>query len=58
MNRQRIGRIVAVLLGAAVLFVLEQTLHVSIYIAVPAAIAVYVAIKLAFELTAGTDKAP
>ena len=58
MSRQHIGRIVAILVGAAVLFALEQKLAVSIYVAIPAAVVAYVLVKLAFGLTAGTGKAP
>jgi hypothetical protein len=58
MNRLAIRRIVSVLAGAAMLFGLEQGLDVKLYIAVPLAIVVYLAIKLAFGLLWGAgDKA-
>jgi hypothetical protein len=54
MNRQAIGRIVSVLVGAAVLFGLEQGLGVTLYIAIPLAIVVYLAVKVAFGLLWGS----
>ena len=54
MDRQKIGRIVSVLIGAAVLFGLEQGLGVKIYIAIPVAIVVYLAVKVAIGLAWGT----
>lgn len=54
MNRP-IGRIVAVFAGAATLFGLQQGFGVVFYIALPAAIAVYVAVRFAFGLLSGTD---
>ena len=47
MDRQTIGRLISVLAGAAVLFGLEQGLDMKFYFAVPAAVAVYVALRLA-----------
>ena len=55
MNRQTIGRIVSVLVGAGVLFGLEQGLGVKLYIAIPVAIVVYLAVKVAFGLLWGVD---
>ena len=55
MNRQRIVRIISVLVGAAVLFGLEQGLGVKIYIAIPVAIVAYLAVKVALGLAWGTD---
>ena len=55
MNRMTIGRIVSVLIGAAVLFELEHGFGVTLYIAIPVAIAVYLAIKVAIGLLWGAD---
>lgn len=55
MNRQAIGRVVAVLIGAAVLFGLEQGLGVKLYFAIPVAIVVYLAVKVAISLLWGVD---
>jgi hypothetical protein len=58
MNRQGIGRIVAVLIGAAVLFGLEQGLDMKLYFAIPLAVIVYAAVKIGFGLMWGAgDKA-
>jgi len=46
----QLHRIVAILLGAAVLFGLELGLGVSIYYAIPAGIIVYTACRLGFAL--------
>ena len=55
MNRLAIGRIVSVLAGAAVLFELEHGLGVPLYFAIPAAIVVYLALKVAIGLLWGAD---
>jgi hypothetical protein len=55
MNRQAIGRIISVLVGAAVLFGLQQGLDVKIYIAFPVAVVAYLAVKVAIGLAWGTD---
>jgi hypothetical protein len=55
MNRPLIGRIIAVLVGGAVLFGLEQGLDVQFYIAVPVAIVTYLAIRFALGLTWGAN---
>jgi hypothetical protein len=55
MNRQAIGRIISVLVGAGVLFGLEQRLGVKLYIAIPVAIVVYLAVKVAIGLLWGAD---
>jgi hypothetical protein len=47
MDRQTIGRLISVLAGAAVLFGLEQGLDMKFYFALPVAVAVYVALRLA-----------
>ena len=46
----QLHRIVAILLGAAVLFGLELGFGVSIYYAIPAGIIVYTACRLGFAL--------
>ena len=56
MNRLAIVRIISVLAGAVVLFGLQQGLGVKFYFALPLAIAVYLAVKVAFGLLWG-DKA-
>ena len=53
MNRQAIGRIISVLIGAAVLFALEQGLGWQLYVAIPLAVIAYLAVKLAFGLLWG-----
>ena len=56
MNRQATGRIISVLVGAVVLFGLQQGLDMKLTIAIPLAITVYLAVKVAFGLLWG-DKA-
>jgi hypothetical protein len=46
MDPHRVSRIAAVLVGAAVLFSLRQVWAVPLYVAIPAAIVVYVATLL------------
>jgi len=48
-------RLAAVLVGAAVLFGLEQRLEAKMYIAIPAGILAYVATLLALRLTFGSS---
>ena len=55
MNKHRIGRIVAVLVGAAVLFGLEQGLGLKIYIAIPGGMLAYVVTLVTFGLVLGMD---
>ena len=55
MNRQAIGRIISVLVGAGVLFGLQQGLGVKLYIAIPVAIVGYLAVKVAIGLLWGAD---
>jgi len=52
MNKHRIGRIVAVLAGAAVLFGLEQGLGMKLHIAIPAGVLAYIVTLVAFTLMA------
>jgi len=55
MNRLAIARIVSVLAGAAVLFGLQQIFGLQIYIAFPAALVAYLAVKVALGLALGID---
>ena len=55
MNRLAIVRIVAIIAGAAVLFGLQHGLGVQFYFAFPAAIVVYLAVKVVFGLLWGVD---
>ncbi len=56
MDRLLIGRIISVLVGAAVLFELQHGFGVALYFAIPVAIAAYLAVKVAIGLMLGTDK--
>ena len=56
MTKQGIGRIVSVLIGAAVLIGLQQGLGLQLYIAIPAAVIVYMAAKVAIGLLWGADE--
>ena len=53
MSKHGISRMVAVLVGAAVLFFLEQNLGLQLIIAIPAGVIVYVATLLAMDLALG-----
>ena len=53
MSRDRMIRFAAVLVGAAVLFGLEQQFGVQLYLAIPAAIAVYFATLIVLTLAFG-----
>ena len=55
MNRRGITRIVSVLVGAAVLFGLEQGLGMKLYIAIPAGVLAYLVTLVAMGLMLGTD---
>jgi len=55
MNRLAIVRILSVLAGAATLYGLQQGLDVKIYFAVPVALAVYFALKVALGLLLNAD---
>jgi hypothetical protein len=50
LDNPQLHRIVAILLGATVLFGLELGFSVSYYIAIPAGIIVYTACRLGFAL--------
>jgi hypothetical protein len=56
MNRLLITRFAAVLIGAATLFGLQQVLHISLYLAVPAALIVYAAVKVGIGFFLGVDQ--
>ena len=53
MSKHGISRIVAVLVGAVVLFFLQQNLGLQLYIAIPAGVLAYFAILLAMDLALG-----
>jgi hypothetical protein len=53
MNRHAISRMVAVLAGAVALFVLQQKFELQFYIAFPAAVVAYVAIRVGMERALG-----
>ena len=55
MSRDRMIRFAAVLVGAAVLFGLEQAFGVKLYLAIPAAIAAYFATLIVLTLAFGSD---
>jgi len=55
MSKHGISRIVAVLVGAAVLFFLEQKLGLQLYIAIPAGVLVYFGTLLAMDLALGVN---
>ncbi|HEY4139963.1 MAG TPA: hypothetical protein VGM57_01040 [Pseudolabrys sp.] len=50
LDNPQLHRIIAILLGAAVLFGLELGFGVSYYVAIPACIIVYTACRLGFAL--------
>jgi hypothetical protein len=53
MNRHGLSRIAAVVVGAAVLFGLEQGLEAPLYIAIPAGVAAYLVTLVARGLWLG-----
>ena len=55
MNKLAIARIIAVLIGAAVVFGLQRGLDMQLYFAVPIAAIVYTAAKVAIGLAWGID---
>lgn len=55
MTKQTIVRFASVLIGAAALFGLEHGLGVQLYIAIPAAIVIYMAVKVGVGLALGVD---
>jgi uncharacterized membrane protein len=56
MNRDRMIRFAAVLVGAGVLFGLEQELGAKLYVAIPAGVLAYVATLVALGLTLGSRR--
>jgi uncharacterized membrane protein len=56
MNRDRMIRFAAVLVGAGVLFGLEQELGAKLYVAIPAGILAYIATLVALGLTLGRSR--
>jgi hypothetical protein len=56
MSKLRIGRFISVLVGAAVLFGLQQGLGLQLYFAIPIATIVYMAVKVAIGLAWGVDE--
>jgi uncharacterized membrane protein len=56
MNRDRMIRFAAVLVGAAVLLVLEQQLGAKLYIAIPGGILAYIITLVALGLMFGNSK--
>jgi hypothetical protein len=55
MQRLTVVRIVSVLAGAATLFTLEQGVELSLYLAIPLAMVVYLAVKVGLGLAIGAD---
>jgi len=56
MDRDRMIRFAAVLIGAAVLFVLEQQCGAKLYIAIPGGILAYVTTLVVLGLMFGSSK--
>ncbi|HXZ46977.1 MAG TPA: hypothetical protein VEH02_09660 [Pseudolabrys sp.] len=56
MIRERMIRFAAVLVGAAVLFGLEQGVGAKLYVAIPAGVLAYVATLLALGVTRGSGR--
>ncbi len=55
MNRLLIVRVASVLVGAAVLFGLQQGFGMQLYFAIPIAAIAYMAVKVAIGLAWGVD---
>ena len=55
MNQGGISRIVAVLIGGAVMFGLELGLNVQLYIAIPAGILTYIVLRVVLDLMLKAD---
>ena len=55
MSKHTISRFVAILVGATVLFGLEQGLGLQFYIAIPLAVVAYVVTLVALGLALGAD---
>lgn len=56
MSKLRIGRFISVLVGAAVLFGLQQGLGMQLYLAIPIATIAYMAVKVTIGLAWGIDE--
>lgn len=56
MNKLLIVRVVSVLVGASVLFGLQQELGMQLYFAIPIAAVAYLAVKVALGLAWGVDE--
>ena len=56
MNRDRMIRFAAVLVGAAVLLILEQQVGAKLYVAIPGGIIAYVVTLVALGLLFGNSK--
>ena len=56
MSKLAIGRMIAVLVGAAVVFGLQRGLDMQLYFAVPIAAIAYTAVKVAIGLAWGVDE--
>lgn len=56
MSKLRIGRFIAVMAGAAVLFGLQQGFGMELYLAIPIATVAYMAVKVAIGLAWGIDE--
>ena len=56
MHASGVSRIVAVLIGAGVLFGLEQGLNLALYFAIPLAVLAYLATLVGLGLMLGTGK--
>ena len=56
MSKLRIGRFISVLVGAAVLFGLQQGFGMQLYFAIPIATVAYMAVKVAIGLAWGIDE--
>jgi len=57
MNRDRMIRFAAVLVGAAVVFALEQEAEAKLYIAIPGGIVAYMVTLVALGLMFGSSRA-
>lgn len=55
MNRLVIVRLVAVIAGAAVLFMLQQVVGMAVYLALPLAFLAYLGVKLGLGLAFDVD---
>ena len=53
MSKHGISRMVAILAGATVLFLLQQKLELELYIAIPAGVLAYAAILVAMDRALG-----